>query len=211
MYLPLGASRSISPPLWESGAGGILGPRPLRGGFLTAPVPVTEFFAPFAHVPGRFEWCRIRSPTHGVFDCFIALGQSTAAPATVYVRDGRGEAFMRERYPECATFRVPADDLRITESDDGRTVTGLLRSGVGPVRRAEMTLRGADGVPEEVAYGGTGQPVWGSRWTCTGVDLNVPARVEGSVEHADGRREDLAGAEGVVTLGSHGVIEPLPQ
>lgn len=172
-------------------------------------MPVTEFFAPFAHVPGRFEWCRIRSPTHGVFDCFIVLGASTAVPATVYVRDDVGKAFMRDRYPECTTLRVPEGDLRIGESDGGRTVTGSLRADAGPVRRAQMTLRGAGGVPEEVPYGGTGFPVWGGRWTCEGVDLNVPAQVTGFVEGPDGRREDLAGAEGIVTLGSHAVIAPL--
>lgn len=176
---------------------------------MAAPVPVTEFFAPFAHVPGRFEWCRIRSPTHGVFDCFIVLGASTAVPATVYVRDDVGEAFMHDRYPECTALRVPGDALSVTESDDGRTVTGHLEAETGPVRRAEMTLRGAEGVPEEVPYGGTGFPVWGGRWTCEGVDLNVPARVSGFVEDGDGAREDLSGAEGIVTLGSHAVITPL--
>ncbi len=183
-----------------------------RASVLKAPrhagaVAVTEFFAPFAHVPGRYEWCRIRSPTHGVFDVFIVLGPSTADPATVYVRDDEGAAFMRERYPECDTFRVHADDLSIEEAREGRTVVGRLVSRDGPVRRAAMTFHGADAVPEEVPYGGDGAPVWGSRFTCTGVDLNVPAVVDGYVETADEDREDFHDAPAVVTLGSYGTLE----
>src|SRR5690349_7900651 len=92
-----------------------------------------EFFAPFAHLEGRFEWCRIRSPTHGVFDCFIVLGKSTAEPATVYVNSVLGAAFMKDRYPECAAVRVPPAGLSITESPDGRTISGTLAADAGPL------------------------------------------------------------------------------
>src|SRR2546423_14055292 len=98
-----------------------------------------EFFAHFAHVPGKYEWCRIRSPTHGVFDCFILLGATTAVPATVYVNSVLGQSFMRDRYPECTTIRVQPGQLKVEESPDGRTVTGALQSSEGPVHAAQMT------------------------------------------------------------------------
>jgi len=170
-----------------------------------------EFFAPFAHLPGRFEWCRIRSPTHGVFDTFIALGASTAEPATVYVNSALGAAFMADRYPECATVRVPPGNLTIAESQDGRTVTGRLKADGGPVREAEMVLRAPAGaVPKAVPYGGDGRPVWGGRWTCWGVDLVLEGSADGTVVHAAGKREAFRGTPCIVTVGSFGRLAPLP-
>lgn len=179
-----------------------------------SPDTVYEFFAPFAHVPGRYEWCRIRSPTHGVFDVFILLGESTSEPATVYVRCDAGEAFMRDRYPESTTIRVPESDLTVRERDSGRTVEGRLKSVAGPVREARMTLAAsADATPEDVPYGGEGRPVWGSKkWTCWGVDLNLPAQATGIVRFRDGREDDvLRDEDALVTLGSFGRIAPLAQ
>lgn len=182
------------------------------GSFLRPPddaAVVYEFFAPFAHVPGKYEWCRIRSPTHGVFDVFILLGSSTSVPATVYVNGTLGAAFMAERYPECTTLRVPPGGLRITESADGSTVTGVLEADQGPLQRVEMTLRsGPASLPRQVAYGGEGQPVWGSRFTCWGVDLNVEGHADGHVVWADGRRVALRGTPCIVTRGSFGRIAP---
>src|SRR5688500_8703860 len=133
---------------------------------------VYEFFAPFAHIPGRYEFCRIRSPTHGVFDTFIVLGATTADPATVYVNSALATAFMQERYPECATIRVAPGGLRIEEAADGRTVTGSLESTAGPIKAAKLSMRaGPAALPRAVPYGGQGEPIWGSRWTCWGVDL----------------------------------------
>ena len=169
-----------------------------------------EFFAPFAHVEGRYEWCRIRSPTHGVFDTFIVLGESTSVPATVYVNSVLGQAFMKDRYPECTTVRVPPGDLKVDESADGRTVTGTLKAADGPVREAQMSLRApATALPRQVPYGGEGQPVWGSRFTCWGVDLNLAGACDGFVVKADGKRETLRGHPCVVSLGSFGRIAPL--
>lgn len=170
---------------------------------------VYEFFAPFAHVPGRYEWCRIRSPTHGVFDCFIVLGESTAVPATVYVVSDHGEAFIHERYPECTSIRTDEQGLTIEESPDGRVVQGNMVAPTGPVRRATMVFRAGPGLPEQTPYGGTGQPVWGSsRFTCWGVDLNLAARVEGEVETMAGV-ESFQDDEGIIALGSFGRIAPL--
>ncbi|MEA3190444.1 MAG: hypothetical protein QOD77_1026 [Thermoplasmata archaeon] len=170
-----------------------------------------EFFAPFAHVPGRYEWCRIRSPTHGVFDCFILLGASTAHPATVYVNSVMGQAFMRDRYPECTTVRVPPGSLRIAESPDGRAVTGALQSDDGPVAEAAMTLRAPPAaIPKAVPYGGDGQPVWGGRWACWGVDLALEGSCDGAVVRRDGKRELLRGTPCIVTLGSFGRLAPRP-
>jgi len=170
-----------------------------------------EFFAPFAHVEGRFEWCRIRSPTHGVFDVFIVLGASTSVPATVYVSSEAGARFMAERYPECETHRVPEDDLLLTERGDGRVVAGMLRAEVGPIALAEMTLVApADATPQQAPYGGEGRPVWGSkRFTCWGVDLALRGKAQGAVWWADGREERLEDEPAIVTLGSFGRIAPL--
>lgn len=174
------------------------------------PAVAYEFFAPFAHVAGRYEWCRIRSATHGVFDAFILLGKSTAVPATVFVNSTLGAAFMRDRYPECTTIRLPPSALAIGESADGRTVTGSLRSNEGPVREATMTLRAGPGaIPRAVPYGGEGQPVWGSRWTCWGVDLVLDGNCDGKVVLQDGRTETLRGDACLVTLGSFGRLAPL--
>ncbi|HEX2021787.1 MAG TPA: hypothetical protein VHH36_03690 [Candidatus Thermoplasmatota archaeon] len=168
---------------------------------------VYEFFAPFAHVEGRYEWCRIRSPTHGVFDCFILL---EADPVVVYVSSDAGARFMAERYPECAAFRVAPDALRIEERDGGRTVAGTLVAGEGPLRRVALTLTAPPGVPEAVPYGGQGKPVWGSRrFTCWGVDLALRGRADGVVAHADGREVRLSAEPAIVTLGSFGRIAPL--
>lgn len=168
-----------------------------------------EFFAPFAHLPGRFEWCRIRSPTHGVFDTFIVLGATTAVPATVYVNSVLGAAFLRERYPECRAIRVKPDGLQIDETPDGRSVRGVLKAEEGPVRQAEMTLRAPPaGIPKAVPYGGDGKPVWGGRWTCWGVDLVLDGSADGWVIDEAGKRELVRGTPCIVTLGSFGRIAP---
>lgn len=169
---------------------------------------VYEFFAPFAHVPGRYEWCRIRSATHGAFDTFILIDR---APVVVYVSSDAGERFMRERYPECETHRVAPHELRIEERDEGRTVVGQIGSGAGPVRAADMVLAASpDTRARNVPYGGTGEAVWGSkRWTCWGVDLVLDASATGTIRWADGRVERLTNAPAIVTLGSFGRIAPL--
>jgi hypothetical protein len=171
---------------------------------------VYEFFAPFAHVPGKYEWCRIRSPTHGTVDCFILLGASTSVPATVFVNSVLGQQFMAERYPECTTIRVPPSDLTIAESGDGGTVTGKLRSSNGPVKEVDMTLRApSTAVPRQVPYGGEGKPVWGGRWTCWGVDLVLDGSADGKILAADGKTTQLRGTPCIVTRGSFGRIAPL--
>lgn len=172
---------------------------------------VYEFFAPFAHVPGKYEWCRIRSPTHGVFDTFIVLGASTAVPATVYVNSSLGKAFMAERYPECTTHHVPPGHLKLDESPDSRTVTGELQSAVGPVREAKMRfMASGNALPKNAPYGGTGAPVWGSRFTCWGVDLNLEATVQGHVKTAAGETHVLQ-LPGILSLGSFGRLAPYTQ
>lgn len=175
------------------------------------PEVVYEFFAPFAHVEGRYEWCRIRSPTHGVFDVFILLGASTAEPAVVYTNAANGARFLAERYPECESHHVPEEDLQILEREEGRVVAGMLRASVGPIALAEMTLAAPrDARPQQVPYGGEGRPVWGStRFTCWGVDLVLRGKAQGAVWFADGREELLEGAPCIVTLGSFGRISPL--
>lgn len=176
------------------------------------PGTVYEFFAPFAHVEGRYEWCRIRSPTHGVFDVFILLGASTSDPATVYVSSDAGALFMQERYPACATFRVDGKDLVIRERDDGRTVEGELHAATGPVSCATMRFTAARDAPvSQVPYGGEGRPIWGNEArTCWGVDLVVRGRANGGVTWRDDTRgpEQLEDVPASITLGSFGRIAP---
>jgi|GEM_PF-1748425 len=174
------------------------------------PHAVYEFFAPFAHIEGKYEWCRIRSPTHGVFDVFILLGATTSEPATVYVRDAAGARFMKERYPECATIRVPSKNLSLQESNEGRRVRGRLRATKGPVSSVDLDFRASPTAkPRNVPYGGTGKPVWGGRFTCWGVDLVLAAKADGRIEWRDGGKEKLRNTRAIVTLGSFGRIAPL--
>jgi hypothetical protein len=167
---------------------------------------VYEFFAPFAHVEGKYEWCRIRSPSHGVFDTFILVGRS---PVVVYVDTEVGARFMRERYPECETFQAAPGALRIEERDEGRTVVGVLTAREGPVRAARMTLTAPAQKPQAVPYGGRGEAVWESKaWTCWGVDLVLRGAATGAIEFAEGYVEKLDKTPAVVTLGSFGRISP---
>lgn len=172
------------------------------------PEVVYEFFSPFAHVEGRYEWCRIRSPTHGVFDCFILL---EAKPVVVYVNSAEGARFMAERYPESTAIRVAPRALRLCAKRDDRVVRGRLRAKEGPVRKVRMTLAASpSAVPKNVPYGGTGAPVWGSaEWTCWGVDLVLEGQAAGTLRFADGRKEVLKAVRALVTLGSFGRIAPL--
>lgn len=169
---------------------------------------VWEFYAPFAHLPGRLEWCRIRGPTHGVLDTCIVLGETAADPATVYVNSEAGERFMSDRFPECSTFRVASRSLGIQESVDRLRLHARLHADDGPLRRAEMAFTARSDVPRQVEYGGHGRPVWGGRFTCWGVDLEVDADVHGIIRW-EGEREALAGTPGILTLGSMGRLEPL--
>lgn len=165
-----------------------------------------EFYAPFAHAPGRYEWARIHSTTHGAFDCFIVIHGSTADPVTVYVASEAGERFMADRFPESETIVVPERDLslRAEESGVARVVLGTLRSTAGPVREARMRFAaGVDAVARAVPYGGGDFPVWGSRWTCEGVDLELDALLEGYVESPSGRVE-FSGDAAILTVGSYG-------
>jgi hypothetical protein len=171
---------------------------------------VWEFFSPFAHVPGKYEWCRIHSPTHGSFDCFILLAESTAVPPTVYVNTEIGERFMRERYPESGSFRVAPMSLRIRASTDGCAVRGHLRAEKGPVRRADLRFRSEPrAILAAVPYGSENFPVWGGRWACEGVDLSREGTCDGTIRFASGRKETLHGVSAVVTAGSFARIVPL--
>ena len=110
---------------------------------------VWEFFSPFAHIPGRYEWCRIHSPTHGSFDTFIVIRESTDRPPVVYVNSPEGQRFMAERYPESSCFMVEKEKLTIRSADDGATVEGRLEADEGPISRAQNA-------PGRRSLGGTG-------------------------------------------------------
>ncbi len=200
---PVGGA--IGSPSGRPGAGTRAGPV-----FNAAPVGrvvVTEFYGPFAHLRNRLEWCRIRSPTHGVFDVVIVLPGRTDVPVTVYTNSAAGQRFMADRFPESTTHRVPASALRMTESEQGHRLHCQMHAEHGPLRRVDMEFHAEEGVPKEVPYGGDA-PCWGSQYVCTGVDLELPARVRGVI-HWDDREEPLAGVEGVLTLGSMGRLERL--
>ncbi len=165
-----------------------------------------EFYAPFAHIEGKYEWCRIRSTTHGSFDTMILFPYSKQV--IVYVIDDSGERFMHERYPECETYR--ALQLTIEEQDSGRVVAGTLTAAVGPVREANLRFTAGGSLPRAVEYGGKDQPVWNSRrFACWGVDLVLGARATGQIRWEDNRLEALADVPAIVTAGSFGCIVPI--
>ena len=179
-----------------------------------------EFYAPFVHIPGRYEWCRIHSATHGSFDCFIVIRDGTDKPVTVYVASENGASFMADRFPESEAIRVATTDLKLhAHGAPGGdwVVQGGLAAATGPLTAAEMTFRAprsdssvdaaGGALPRAVRYGGSEFPVWGSRWRCEGVDLELAARVEGYVAHRDAAdREELSGTRGILTLGSYGAL-----
>jgi len=166
-----------------------------------------EFYAPFAHIPGRYEFCRIHSPSHGSFDTFNYVQTTTDQPVCVYVCSENGQGFMNDRYPECRCVSVTSDKLGITSDQAGRKVQGHLEAEEGPVKSVELTLTApADAKPVESPYSGQKFMVWGSKWSCTGMDLDLKAWVQGQIELADGKTEDID-ESGILTLGSTGFIE----
>lgn len=170
--------------------------------------PLYEFYAPFAHIPGRYELARIHSPTHGSFDTVIVIMTTTDRPVVVYVNSAAGERFMTERYPESTAIRVPPDALTLSGDAWSPTVAGELVAEEGPVRRMNLRfdLSDATVLPKAVPYGGDDFPVWGSRFTCSGVDLELPATLSGAVESAEGTVERWNGEPAVITRGSFGAI-----
>ncbi len=171
-------------------------------------VSQTEFFSPFAHIPDQYEWCCIHSPSHGSFNTFIVILEATDKPVIVYVDSDAGTAFMAERYPESQCFLVPKGDLTITSSEEGRCVKGSLRANIGPISKADMVFKASIDAPlTESSYGASDFAVWGSRWSCEGVDMEVEASVSGDIIR-DGAKETYQ-TTGIITLGSYGKIEPL--
>lgn len=171
---------------------------------------VWEFYSPFAHIPGKYEWCRIHSPTHGSFDTFIVLAESTDRPPWVYVNSENGERFMAERYPESAVYKLRPQDLTIEASPDACTVEGRLSSAAGPAADVRMRLS-ADvrDIPHALPYGGESFAVWGSRWSCTGVDLVRSGHCDGHIEIRNEERYILRSVPCIVCAGSFGRINPL--
>ena len=169
-----------------------------------------EFYAPFAHIPGRYEWCRIHSPTHGSFDCFIVIETDTVHPVTVYVCAPNGARFMADRFPESSCIVVGRADLSIDASEHGRRISGSLSSAHGPVARAEMLFEATqEAVPIAEPYGGGESPVWGGRFSCEGVDLNVAATVTGYIATTEGGRSEVTGMPAIIALGSYGALRSI--
>ncbi len=178
------------------------------------PLTTHEFYAPFAHIPGRYEWATIHSPTHGSFDCFIVLHDGTHRPVTVYVNSDAGERFMADRFPESLALRVAPEALAIEGCAGAlashRVVTGRLHaeSRSGPVLSANMTFTAPGAaVPRAVPYGGSETGVWGSRYRCEGVDLELDASVDGFVEAAQEGQHTFDRAPGILTVGSYGALK----
>ena len=164
---------------------------------------VWEFYAPFAHIEGKYEWCRIRTSTHSVFDTFILFPYSKRV--TVYVCDDAGARFMRDRYPECDTYH--ALRLTINEEVGGHVVEGVLLAETGPVQETTMRFAAGSGLPKAVEYGGPKQSVWNSQqFACWGVDLNLEARANGQIRWHDQRIEQIEDSPAIVTVGSFGQI-----
>lgn len=170
---------------------------------------IYEFYSPFAHIPGQFEWARVHSPTHGSFDCFIVIHEGTDKPVTVYVNSNTGEQFMADRYPESRAIRLGEHDLSIVAGAQGRTLECRMEAAEGPVRFATMTFTAdRDALPKAAPYGGPKERVWGSRYSCEGVDLELLSGVSGEIILEDGG-EEIAATEAVITLGSFGKISEL--
>jgi hypothetical protein len=167
-----------------------------------------EFYSPFAHIPDRYEVCRIHAEGYGSFDVFILIEESTARPVTVYVHSDTGSRFMAEQYPRSACIQLLPEALRIQATGEGRGVACELDAETGPLRSARLHFEAAaDAVPEAAGYGGREFHVWGSRYYCRGVDLNVLATVTGSLTMADGSVEEID-QTGIIALGSVGIIGP---
>jgi hypothetical protein len=167
-----------------------------------------EFYAPFAHIPGRYELARIHTTTHGSFDTWIVIETTTDRPVTVYVNSEKGERFMADRYPESTAIRVDTADLTIESDPWNLLVVGELRAPDGPVRSGRLSFsRQEDSAASATPYGGKNFPVWGSRYTCSGVDMEVTATVRGSIVGPEGT-ESVDGTPGIITLGSFGRITP---
>ena len=97
----------------------------------------------------------------------------------------------------------------VTGAGDGRTVTGKLAATTGPISQVTMTLRApAAAIPNQVPYGGTGAPVWGSSLTCWGVDLNLAGHCDGLIKWSDGKTTTLRGNPCIVSVGSFGRLAP---
>lgn len=168
-----------------------------------------EFYVPFFHVPGRYEWCTIHAEQYGSFDCFIVIHTTTDRPVTVYVSAESGARFMRERFPESTAVRVSPAALQI-EAHDTRSARGRVTAEEGPVRSAEMEfVARADALPVATHYGDRSFAVWGSRFWCEGVDMELPAGVTGRVVGADGSEERFENADGILTVGSYGELQEL--
>ncbi len=185
------------------------------------PQESVEFYAPFAHIPGVYEVCRIHTVEFGSFDTAIVIHHGTDRPVTVYVNEDAGERFMAERFPESSCIRVDADGLTITASPDGRTVHLSLRAATAPLLRAELAFTAHPGGQAEAApYGDSSFPVWGSRFSCRGIDLNLPARALGHVTlapNASGPHDAATDKaivhqgidrEAIIALGSMGILAP---
>jgi hypothetical protein len=165
-----------------------------------------EFYTPFAHIPNRYEVCRIHAEGYGSFDVLILIDESTDRPVTVYVNSDTGSRFMVEQYPESTCVRVSPEALRIQATGDGRRVACELDAETGPLRSARLQFEAAaDAVPEAVGYGGAEFAVWGSPYYCRGVDLNVRATVTGQLATTDGSVEEID-QTGIIALGSVGIL-----
>lgn len=162
-----------------------------------------EFYAPFGHIPGRFEVCRMHTASHGTFDTFIVLHGSTQQPVTVYLSSTLGAAFMAQRFPESTTVRVPPSALVIDQKDV--TITCRMQADQGPVHDVDLRLAASGHqLPTAVPYGGPS--VWGSVYACNGVDLELPAKATGHVRGPE-LEETFRGDPAVVTIGSYGRLE----
>lgn len=165
-----------------------------------------EFYAPFAHIEGRYEACRIHSTGYGSFDCVIVIEKTVSDPVSVYVAAESGRAFMADRFPRSACH--PVDPARLTLSGEpgGRRVFCALQADAGPLRLLRLEFRAPeDARPTAVPYGGSDVPVWGGGFTCEGVDLALPATALGRIVRTDGTAEDIE-TPAILTLGSVGYL-----
>lgn len=172
------------------------------------PDEVFEFYGPFAFVENVAEVVRVLNPEYGPMEMLVVLPPK---PTMVYVNSEAGERYLRTRYSTVPLHRVPPQDLKMSADEGGQVLRVYFKAGQGPLRWLSVAIRAIPGRPWETERYES-PAVWGSKLRCHGVDLRVPARVEGSYQRANELMGHLLGeANGILYLGSFGRITPQPK
>jgi hypothetical protein len=171
------------------------------------PDDVHEFYHPFAMLEDLpLELVRVVSPRYGAMDMILLLQPQ---PVQVYVNTDAGERFMRERFPNARTTRVPEASMRLLELDRGMAMLAELRQNAGPIRELSLVVsadpNGAIGVERYES-----PRVWGSPINCHGIDLRQSATARGFLELRGKSRVALS-TPTTIFRGSYGKLTPMDE